>query len=65
MKEPKLQLNREELHFLRANLHHDHFETEIMKAEINGDEQMTRYYKERNKINNNLIKRINRYFGDE
>ena len=65
MKLPKLQLNREELHFLRANLHHDHFRTEIMRAEIDEDERMIRYYKERNKINNNLIKRINRYFGDE
>ena len=65
MKEPKLQLNREELKFLQVNLYHDYYETEITRAVLNKDERMTDYYKEQNKINNNIIKRINRYFGDE
>lgn len=65
MKERKLQLNRNEIKFLQRNLHQDNFEIDIMRAEIDKDEKSTLYYKEQNKINNNLIKRINRYLGDE
>lgn len=63
MKETKLQLNRDELHFLRGNLHRDYFETEITRAVIDKDQRMIDYWKGQNKINNNLIKRINKYFG--
>ena len=65
MKEPKLQLNRKEIKYLQVNLHHDYYETEIIRASIDKDKNMENYYKEQNKIGNNLIKRINRYFGDE
>tara|TARA_R110000787_G_scaffold17645_6_gene54970 strand:+ start:468 stop:695 length:228 start_codon:yes stop_codon:yes gene_type:complete len=65
MKEPKLQLNRKEIKYLQVNLHHDYYEVEITRAVIDEDKRMIDYYKEQNKINNNLIKRINRYFGDE
>ena len=65
MKEPKLQLYRKEIKYLQVNLHHDYYETEIIRASIDKDKNMENYYKEQNKIGNNLIKRINRYFGDE
>ena len=78
MKEPKLQLNRDELQIIRKILSECYLEHELMKAEIGLsrakaenalEQEITRWkghvinIKERRKINKNLITKINKYFG--
>ena len=78
MKKPKLQFNREELLIIRQKLSDCHLEYELTKYEIglsrakkdNASEKeissweynLNKIKKER-KVNKNLIRKINKYFG--
>lgn len=78
MKVPKLQFSREELHIIRQKLSDSYLEHELMSSEIglsrakedNASEseislwkaQINNIKKER-KVNKNLIRKINKYFG--
>jgi len=78
MKEPKLQFSREELHIIRQKLSHCYLEHELMKYEIglsrakkdNASEKEISIWKhnvnkikKQRKVNKNLIRKINKYFG--
>jgi len=78
MKESKLQLNRDELHIIRIKLSECFLDHELMRSEIglsnakddNASENeisswkaQINHYKKQRKVNKNLIKKINNYFG--
>ena len=78
MKEPKLQFSREELHIIRKKLSDCYLEHELMSSEIglsrakedNASESEIRLWKaqinnikKQRKVNKNLIRKINKYFG--
>jgi len=78
MKEPKLQFNREELKIIRTQLSEDYFEHQLMSSEIglsrakddNALEKeidswkaQVNNIKSQRKVNKNLIRKINKYFG--
>ena len=78
MKVPKLQFSREELHIIRQKLSHCHLEYELTKYEIglsrakkdNASESEIRLWKaqinnikKQRKVNKNLIRKINKFFG--
>ncbi len=78
MKEPKLQFNREELKLIRTQLSEDYFEHQLMSSEIglsrakddNALEKeidswkaQVNNIKSQRKVNKNLIRKINKYFG--
>jgi len=78
MKEPKLQLNKKELHIIRQKLSECFLDHELMSSEIglsrakddNASENeisiwkaQIKNIKEQRIVNKNLIKKINNYFG--
>lgn len=77
MKEPKLQFNREELSIIRQKLSECYLEHELMSAEIglsrakeeNAQNELNAWkvhitdIKQKRKVNKNLIRKINKYFG--
>ena len=78
MKEPKLQFNREELKLIHTQLSEDYFEHQLMSSEIglsrakddNALEKeidswkaQVNNIKSQRKVNKNLIRKINKYFG--
>jgi ABC-type microcin C transport system permease subunit YejB len=78
MKEPKLQFNREELFIIRQTISECYLEHDLMSAEIglirakddNASENEISLWKaqinnikKQRKVNKNLIKKINKYFG--
>lgn len=78
MKEPKLQFSREELHIIRKKLSDCYLEHELMSSEIglsrakkdNASESEISLWKaqinnikKQRKVNKNLIRKINKYFG--
>lgn len=80
MKEPKLQFNREELSIIRQKLSECYLEHELMSAEIglstakeedaplnelNAWKIQITDIKQKRKVNKNLIRKINKYFGFE
>ena len=78
MKEPKLQFSREELHIIRQKLSDSYLEHELMSSEIglsrakidNASEKEISLWKAKvneikkeRKVNKNLIRKINKFFG--
>ena len=78
MKEPRLQFNREELSIIRQKLSECYLENELMSAEIGlsrakeedaTQNELNRWkvyitnIKQKRKVNKNLIRKINKYFG--